>query len=117
MTLTTHELQSFRLQLIERRQQLEIASEESRDQRSASAVHLDPSSVGRLSRMDALQVQAMAQALEANRAEELLRISAALQRIENDEFGICLMCYDDIALPRLQLDPSYARCVACADLE
>ena len=117
MTLTPHQLQSFRSQLIQRRSELETASDKTRNQRSASAVHLDPSSVGRLSRMDAIQVQAMAQALEVKRAEELLRISAALQRIENDEFGICLICYDDIALPRLQLDPSYARCVDCADLE
>ncbi|MEQ8344932.1 MAG: TraR/DksA family transcriptional regulator [Sneathiellaceae bacterium] len=77
-------------------------------------VELDQSSVGRLSRMDALQVQAMAQASERRRTEEVRRIAAALQRIADDEFGWCLRCGEAIADGRLDADPTATLCIGCA---
>jgi DnaK suppressor protein len=52
-------------------------------------VELDQTSVGRLSRIDAIQVQAMALATEERRKAELARVKAALERIDGDEFGYC----------------------------
>ena len=77
-------------------------------------VTLDQQSVGRLSRMDALQQQAMAEANERARANELSRIKAALRRIETGDYGYCLGCGEDIAVKRLDVDPSAALCVDCA---
>lgn len=99
--------------LLERRKALE---EEARlDDEGRKPVTLDQESVGRLSRMDAMQVQAMAQALERRRQAEKARIDAALQRIDEGEFGWCITCGEEIAPKRLAHDPSVAKCVTCAN--
>ena len=54
---------------------------------ASAVVKLDQQSVGRLSRMDALQAQAMAQETERRRALDLRKIDAALTRIDEGEFG------------------------------
>ncbi len=77
-------------------------------------VELDQQSVGRLSRMDALQNQAMAKATQTRRDVETRRLKQALKRIEEEEFGYCEDCGDEILPKRLELDPAATRCVACA---
>lgn len=77
-------------------------------------VALDQQSVGRLSRMDALQVQAMAQAVERRRRSRLQRIDAALKRLASDDYGYCVSCDEEIPAKRLEVDPATDRCVDCA---
>ncbi len=77
-------------------------------------VELDQQSVGRLSRMDAMQVQAMAQAVEVRRRGRLQRIEAALKRLDAGDYGYCTSCDEDIPLKRLEIDPATERCVDCA---
>ena len=77
-------------------------------------VTLDQQSVGRLSRMDAMQVQAMAQAVEVRRQGRLQRIEAALQRLDEGDYGFCLECGEDIPMKRLAFDLTLAHCVDCA---
>lgn len=77
-------------------------------------VTLDQQSVGRLSRMDAMQVQAMAQAVEARRRGRLQRIEAALRRIAAGDYGYCDDCGEAIPRKRLEIDLATARCVDCA---
>ena len=77
-------------------------------------VGLDQQSVGRLSRQDSLQVQAMAKAAEARRAGELRRVEAALQRVEEGEYGYCVECGEAIDPKRLEIDPAAPRCRDCA---
>lgn len=79
-----------------------------------SVVQLDQQAVGRLSRMDALQNQAMAKAQQTRRDIQTHRLTAALKRIEADDFGYCEDCGDDIAMKRLELDPSVTKCITCA---
>lgn len=79
-----------------------------------STVTLDQQSVGRLSRMDALQSQAMSRASQARRDAERRRLAAALGRMDEGEFGFCEECGEEIALPRLGLDPAATRCISCA---
>lgn len=81
---------------------------------SRGAVELDQASVGRVSRIDAIQQQAMALNNERARANELERIKAALARIEDGDYGACLACGEDIPEKRLRFDPSIATCVDCA---
>ena len=82
---------------------------------SRDTVELQQDSVGRLSRMDAMQQQAMAQAQERRRKAEGVRIRAALERLEEGEWGYCLSCGEEIAAKRLAHDPSVATCVKCAE--
>ena len=77
-------------------------------------VELDQQSVGRLSRMDAMQQQAMAEAQERNRQRDLLRIDQAYRRIEDGEYGYCGQCGEEIPDARLAIDPMAALCVRCA---
>ena len=77
-------------------------------------VELDQQSVGRLARMDAMQVQAMAAAVDVRRGGRIAAITAALRRLEGEDFGWCDACGELIGLPRLDLDPVTCRCIACA---
>ncbi len=101
------------------RQRLQRRAEELRAESAMSAegrgvVELDQTSVGRLSRMDALQVQAMALASDRRREAELQRIAAALERLERGTFGECVHCGEEIETKRLAIDPTIQICIACA---
>lgn len=102
----------YRNVLEARRTELQFLSAGS--EASRKPVELDQQSVGRLSRQDALQQQAMANAQEARRAAELRRIDAALERINEGEFGWCEECGEAIAEKRLDIDPTTAYCATCA---
>ena len=81
---------------------------------AAATVELDQQVQGRLSRMDALQRQEMAKAIIERRRLEITKIDAALSRMDEGEFGFCLVCGDSIPEKRLDLDPTIAVCVGCA---
>lgn len=82
---------------------------------AAAIVELDQTRVGRLSRMDALQGQAISQERERRRKLQLQNIAAALRRIEQDDYGYCNECGEEIAFKRLQFDPAATLCFDCAD--
>lgn len=102
----------IRQRLLELRAELQAEAESARG--SADIVELDQSKVGRLSRMDAMQVQAMAKAAGQRRDAALRRIAAALQRVDNGEFGTCAACEESINPKRLELDPTVLLCIECA---
>ena len=101
-----------RAALLARQQELAMETEANADSRDT--VELQQDSVGRLSRMDAMQQQAMAQAQERRRKAEGARITAALERLDEGEWGYCVSCGGNIADKRLAHDPSVATCVKCA---
>lgn len=100
-----HRLQIRRKELLDR---------EDLTRQSRETVELDQTRVGRLSRMDALQAQAMSLATDRRRLVEIQRIEAALDRLECGEFGYCTVCGDEIGTSRLELDPATPICIACA---
>jgi len=102
----------MRERLLALRDELQAAAETAEG--SAAIVELDQSKVGRLSRMDAMQVQAMAQASGNRRDAALRRITAALQRIDDGEYGTCLECDEPINPKRLEFDPTVLLCIDCA---
>lgn len=106
------DLKQFQLQLEQRREELLATNE--MGQASRKPVELDQSSVGRLSRMDAMQNQAMAQATERRRMVELQRIDLAFEAMKLGEYGFCIECGEEIALKRLEIDPAAPTCVKCA---
>lgn len=77
-------------------------------------VTLDQESVGRLSRIDAMQMQAMALAQARRRLAERAAIDAALARIEAGEYGYCVRCGEKIAPARLEHNPTVTKCIGCA---
>ncbi len=77
-------------------------------------VELDQTRVGRLSRMDAMQAQAMSVETGRRRRIKLLQIERALQRIDAGEFGDCFDCGEAIAAARLAIDPTTETCIECA---
>lgn len=83
-------------------------------QQGQSVVSLDQQAVGRLSRMDALQSQAMAKANQVRRDGNKRALLAALARLDNGEFGYCEDCGDDIAAKRLEFSPFVTKCITCA---
>jgi DnaK suppressor protein len=92
--------------------ELERSSRETAADRTP--VDLDQQSVGRLARMDAMQLQAMALAADRRRQQRRSRIVAALARLSEGEFGYCAACGDFIGLGRLRVDPTTPRCIGCA---
>lgn len=92
----------------------ELRASDSATQEDRAPVELDQTSVGRLSRMDAMQQQAMASAQSRRRSGRLRAIELALKRMDDGEFGWCQECGDEIPAGRLDLDPCVPNCVACA---
>jgi DnaK suppressor protein len=109
---TDIDMKRMRSQLLHRRS--EILERESATKEARDPVELDQARLGRLSRMDALQNQAVAQDVERRRKIELQRIEAALGRIESGQYGYCLNCGEAIPIARLEFDPAVATCVDCA---
>ena len=106
------DLEKARQRLAAKRDELEELSRISQEARAT--VELDQQSVGRLSRMDAMQQQAMAEAQERNRKRDLIRIEQAERRIREGEYGYCSECGEEIADGRLAIDPMAEKCVNCA---
>ena len=92
----------------------ELQDEDALGQEGQAIVELDQQAVGRLSRMDALQNQAMANAQQARRDVEKRQLIAALARMEEGEYGYCEDCGEDIPVKRLELNLVAAKCVKCA---
>lgn len=82
---------------------------------AADAVELDQSKVGRLSRMNAMQGQAMAQAAQQRRRQTLVLIEKALKRLAVGEYGRCAECDEWINPQRLAIDPVAELCIQCAE--
>ncbi len=99
----------------ERLQQLagEINADLAANKDDAGIVELD-TSIGRLSRMDAMQNQQMALELRRRRENQLLRIDNAFKRMDQGRYGKCGKCGKPIDEARLEVFPDVVTCVACA---
>lgn len=110
--LTSEQIDHFAHKL--REQQAELKALEKQGASWRGPVELDQQSVGRLSRMDAMQQQEMAQAEARRRVSDLARIEMALIRVAEDEYGWCRECGEAIAYRRLEIDPAAHLCINCA---
>ncbi len=105
------ELEQLQAQLLKWRAELESTTESTTE--ASRPVELDQASVGRLSRMDAMRAQNMAQEAGRRREAQLARIAGALRRMQSGDFGQCFVCGEDIESRRLRFDPTTTRCVHC----
>ena len=106
------DLNYYRDKLNDLRQQL--VKEDEAGEEATKTVELDQSKVGRLSRMDAMQSQAMAVETKRRREIKMHRVESAIKRIEEDEFGYCTHCGLEINPKRLEFDPTAPLCIDCA---
>ncbi len=104
-------IKKFKDLLNEEKDELKILSLKTKDSRAP--VILDQQSVGRLSRMDAIQQQNMNLATETNRNNRISQIENTLKRIELGTFGICISCGEEISAKRLLIDPTVLKCIDC----
>ncbi len=111
-TLSKQQIEALETRLASLRAELEAAISQGKE--GAAPVELDQTRVGRLSRMDAMQGQAMAKAANERAALELAQVKAAQRRLSDADFGLCLDCDEAIAWPRLQLNPGVRLCITCA---
>lgn len=101
-----------KLQLLEKELLEELATSEQMG--ANDTVQLDQQSVGRLSRMDAMQGQQMALEQQRRRQRQLVETRAALRRVEEEDYGYCMQCGDAINPKRLDIDPCATKCINCA---
>ena len=101
----------FRARIEGEQQELRMLSDAGRKARAP--VELDQQSVGRLSRMDAIQQQSMDLAREERHKARLAMLTAALHHLDDYEFGYFLACGEDISRQRLEIDPAVTLCVDC----
>jgi len=104
--------ESFRVKLKNLTQELQDDLAANLD--STKTVELD-TSIGRLSRMDAMQSQQMALELRRRQQNQLQRVENALQRIDKGTYGKCGRCHKDITAERLDIQPDAVLCVGCAE--
>jgi len=109
--LTVNQVSELAILLNQQKQELQRLLQDS--QQNSAPVTLDQQSVGRVSRIDAIQQQQMAVANRDQASAILKQIDASLVRVENDEYGFCLECGEPIGFARLQVQPYAANCVVC----
>lgn len=110
MTLPFEEFEALLTRQLE-----ELAQTEGSAKEASKTVELDQSSVGRLSRMDALQSQAMSLETNRRRATQIKRMRAALAKLAEGDYGLCDDCGEPINPQRLRIDPAAPYCIRCAD--
>ena len=108
--LTFEQIELLREKLNERERELERDAE--RVAEDARPVSLD-TPIGRLSRMDAIQQQQMAEARKKRVEQSLSMVRGARSRLEREEYGYCVRCDENIGFSRLQARPETPFCLAC----
>jgi len=111
--LTPEQIQELSEALLALRTKLE---QQLADAKTATdVVVLDQSSVGRVSRMDAMQQQSMAVSTRARAEASLRKVLKALNRMEMEDYGYCQECDNPIQFKRLQVQPQASHCLNCQD--
>ena len=102
----------YRSLIVDRQRQVQALDDDF--SAGTEAVELDQTRVGRLSRMDAMQMQQMN--LESRRRwrRELVALEAALTRLDQGDYGLCMACEEEINPKRLEIDPVAVLCINCA---
>lgn len=71
-------------------------------------------SIGRVSRMDAINNKGVSDAAKRNAKRQLSSLELALRKVDKPEFGNCSNCKKTIQAARLMFMPESTLCVRCA---
>lgn len=71
-------------------------------------------SIGRISRMDAINNKSVTEAAQRQAEDKLNKLKFVLDKVEDEDFGICKQCKKPIPIGRILLMPHSFYCVQCA---
>ena len=109
--VTPEQVEELREELLRERARLERTMKSTAE--GARPVEADQSTMGRLSRMDALQQQSLVADLHSREQARHAQITDALERIDQGTYGICAACGNPIPYGRLLVFPEARMCASC----
>ncbi len=109
--LTVDQLIDLEVLISEELERLHSESESSEVEREAISPDV---AIGRISRLDSMQMQEIAKDAERRREEREAMLELALDRIDHGNYGKCEICKEDIPFERLKITPEASRCQNCA---
>jgi DnaK suppressor protein len=110
--MTPEQRREIKARIKKRMQELRITITQLEE--TSKPVSLDQP-IGRLSRMDSMANQAISSQRLTDSKRTLMRLERALDRVDDEHFGICAECGEDIAAGRLLIMPEATLCVDCAE--
>lgn len=109
--MSPEDKQYFRKLIEQRLAELETSQEQAGDETKA----IEPDvSIGRLSRLDSMQMQQMALEAKRRRDGEAQKLRQALKRVDAGTYGVCLFCRQPIQRERLEVQLDAVACIRCA---
>jgi DnaK suppressor protein len=110
--LTSEQLDQIRDELKRTLSRLERSTQTSLERRSTE---IDQGTVGRLSRIEAIQNQGLIRTLHEREQLQMEQVMEALERIASGSYGICTDCRAPILFERLSIFPETRTCNHCGD--
>ncbi len=108
--LTPDQFKQLKEKLFKLKSELEIFLEVSK--RNAKPVDLEEP-IGRISRMDAMQGQSLAKANKQSLILKSKQVTASINDITNNSYGLCRLCKNPIGFNRLNAKPETPFCINC----
>lgn len=109
--LTVDQLIDLEVRIQEEMDRLRAEMEGSSTEREAVS---PDKAIGRLSRLDSMQMQEVAKDAQRRREERLHLLEAAMDRMDEGDYGHCQVCREEIPFERLNAQPEAIRCGPCA---
>jgi DnaK suppressor protein len=109
--LTADQLIDLEEIIVEELEKIRSESAGSEEEREAIAPDV---AIGRLSRLDAMQMQEVAKEADRRREERVSLLEMALEQLDSGTYGRCTRCGEDIAFERLKVTPEATTCSGCA---
>jgi len=110
--MTTAQIKEIKTIIIE---QLEYLKEEIVLLKEKTKPIAPDCSLGRLTRLEAIGEQQIHEHALRESEKRFNRLSFVLRKVDNEDFGICGECEEEIPYARLKLVPESTICVACAN--
>ena len=102
------------IEIILQELKLRLEKDISEGKESSQPVTLDQQSVGRVSRIDAIQRQQIQLSIIKGLRQRMSMVKVALSRLSSEDFGYCSLCEEPIELKRLKARPDSPLCLPCA---
>lgn len=112
MGLSAEEKATLEAQMEEKLQKLDKKIEELEE--LCKPVSPD-NAIGRLSRMDAINNRAVNERTLNSNKNKANKLRKALEKLDDPDFGICIICKKPISVGRLTAMPESDKCVNCAN--
>lgn len=95
-------------------QQIGEAEEELKLLKELTAAVAPDNAIGRLSRMDAINNKSVNDAAYRNVRNRLKRLQNVLEKVDDNDYGLCVRCGGPIAFERILIMPEKRVCVNCS---